>query len=564
MIPKELVALSQIEVDQSQPFFCDTETIGLYGKVRLFQCYQKHWPKVKLVEYPNQFELALFTNQNNTVWHNAHYDLSTIASGLVPPQYEDTLLLSRLSDPLHMEYTLDAVMTRALGYDPYEAQDLDKKVLQKSDWSATKLSEEQLDYAATDVYYMPQVWDKIKPETFEDFNYKLDKLVLNHCLKMQLNGMPVDGERHALALTEAHKNLDKLMRKLPVNPNSPKQVKEWLGMDSTGALELMTAYLEDGNENAKLVVDARKTSKLISFLEKRYDREIVTGYFKPYARSGRLTSSDDNLQQIPRALKKIFGYQKDAGRVILYADYPQLELRTICAALRVSLLEQLFREGTDVHKYVMYRLFGDSAGKEERTVTKTYNFNLLYGGSVGMIISILIGYGLLLKHNEASRHKKKWLRLFPEIDSWQQSCIKRWRRGESYSTPSGRKYKAKLMTDFMNIFNQGAGADVSKLAFHYIMNFIADSDEDILCHNFIHDSFILSCPDDPSIYKPLADKIAEHMQTAWFEISKFFHIENLPMPIEVKVGYNWDDLEEDKEVLYESKLEGMEFYNAES
>lgn len=560
-VPYKFVALSQIDVNESLPLFADTETIGFYGKIRLFQCYQEGWPEVLLVEYPNNFELVVFVNKYQPIWHNVHYDISTIAKGFVPTGYQDTLLLSRLSDPYHLEYSLDAVMERACGFDPYVMQQLDKTTLQKSDWSVPTLTEDQLKYAATDVYYMPQVWDNIDKEWLDHFVYKLDKLTLNHCLVMQTSGMPVDEERHAMALLEACKERDTLLAKLPVNPNSPKQVKEWLGLEKTDELTLMTEYLVDDNREAKLVVNARKVLKRISFLENRYDKEYVTGYFRPYARSGRLTSGDDNLQQIPRALKKIFGYNRNAGRVIIYADYPQLELRTICADLAVRLLEKLFREGIDVHTYVTKSLFGEAAGKKERTVTKTYNFNLLYGGSVVMVIGILIKFGVLLRKSEATRHKKKWLRLFPEIERWQQWCISKWRKNEIYHTPSGRRYSTKLMTDFMNIRNQGSGADVAKLAFHYIMSNMHKY-EGAKAHNFIHDSYILSCPDDPAIYVPLAESVAKDMQEAWFEISKFFKIKDLPMPIEVKVGYNWDDLEEDVEVIHQVDLEGQEYYDA--
>jgi DNA polymerase-1 len=90
-----------------------------------------------------------------------------------------------------------------------------------------------------------------------------------------------------------------------------------------------------------------------------------------------LTSNDENLQQIPRALKDIFGYPKDAGRVLIYSDYAQVELRTICAILQVKLMEQMFREGVDLHGYVASILFGEDWTKDDRQVTKTYNFNLL-------------------------------------------------------------------------------------------------------------------------------------------------------------------------------------------
>ena len=91
-----------------------------------------------------------------------------------------------------------------------------------------------------------------------------------------------------------------------------------------------------------------------------YDLTRVIGKFKPSARSGRFTSDKENLQQIPRALKGIFGFDSESDRTLIYSDYAQLELRTICAILGVKLMESLFRDGEDLHGYVAKALFAIS------------------------------------------------------------------------------------------------------------------------------------------------------------------------------------------------------------
>ena len=73
--------------------------------------------------------------------------------------------------------------------------------------------------------------------------------------------------------------------------------------------------------------------------------------------------------------------------------------------------------------------------------------------------------------------------------------------------------------------------------------------------NFIHDSFIIDAPNDPEIYKPVAKKLAECMQEAWFEMSKLFKITDLPMPVDVSVGYNWGDIEGDVDNIWDFQLE---------
>lgn len=556
-------------VDASQPLFCDTETQGLYGKIRIIQCYQSHWDGVIIIEYPKAHELLTLLTSVQTVWHNAHYDLSCVQNALDMAypftEFADTFLLYRLAHPALESYSFDDVCTHVLGYDPYIAAGFDKKVMQKSDWSKPVLDDGQKLYAALDVYHMPAIFEACSG-SLDDPSYILDKSTVVTALKFQHNGMPVDPsklDKHWVAIEKELASID-----MPVNANSVPQVRQYLHLEegqSTAKLELSRMAYKHNNEKAEAVIKVRGLRKLLSFL-KKYDVERLKGYFKPSTRSGRLASDHENLQQIPRKLKGIFGYAIDSDRVLVYSDYAQLELRTICAILGVKVMERLFREGKDLHGYVAEILFGSDYTKADRQVTKTYNFNLLYGGSVNMVLGILLTYGTYISEVVANRHKRKWLNLFSEIDAWQQKSISAWRKGKLDSTPLGRHYKGKLMTDQMNIKNQGAGAEVAKLALHYfypwLEEFNKEHDTDVMLCDFIHDSYILDAPNDPEIYKPVATKLAECMQEAWFEMSKLYKVRDLPMPVEVKVGWNWGDIEEGEGIIYEHNLEGMEMYDS--
>lgn len=560
--PEELWA----RLDKSQPVFVDSETQGLYGKIRIMQFYQPHWDRVFIWEYPEAFALVSTLANIKHVWHNAHYDLTCIQTAAKLPlaftDYEDTFLLARLAMPQYESYSLDDVMTFILGFDPYLAAGLKKSELQKSDWKVPVLSEVQLQYAATDVWYLPQVYEAVK-SAIDTPSYTLDKSTLNSALHFQWNGMPVDSERLDKKWIEVEAELAKI--DMPINANSWQQVRDWLNIDASDKQYLSKLALRDGNDKARAVLDVRTLRKLQSFMTK-YDVDRVVGKFKPSARSGRLTSDKENLQQIPRKLKEIFGYPEDSDRTFIYSDYAQLELRTICAWLAVKVMAELFRRGEDLHGFVATVLFGADFTPADRQVTKTYNFNLLYGGSVGMVLSILITYGFWLEEVEANRHKRKWMNMFKEISAWQEECTSKWRKGKLTTTPLGRSSKAKLMTDFMNIINQGAGAEVAKLALHYFYPKLAEYNEenntDVMLVNFIHDSYILDCPNDPAVYEPVSKMLAECMQDAWFEMSKLYKIKDLPMPVNVKVGNNWGDLEKDIGVKYQFNLEGMEMYNA--
>ncbi len=442
-------------------------------------------------------------------------------------------------------------MLLSLGYNPYAKQGFDKKNLQKAKWTG-ELTENQLIYAATDVYYLPQVWHTVKHMRTDD-NYKLDKLTLNHCFEFQNVGMPVDERKRMILHLQTQQIIDAIA--CPVNVNSWKQVRPYIGETESDGLALAT-FASQGNERAGEVLKARKATKLNSFLVKKFDTpdNRIYGKFAPSARSGRLTCKDQNLQQLPRASKGIFGFDEDDPRVLVYADFSQLELRVACAVIGDRKMEELFRAGEDLHAYTAHFMFGDTVTKEQRTVAKACNFNLLYGGSADMLGNILLkDYGMVFTERQLTVFKSKWLRLWKDIARWQKLSILDWRKGRTGATPLGRRYKGKLMTDHMNIQVQGGGADVAKLALHKIVPQIKELPDVKLC-DFIHDSYIVETPDVAETYEQTAEIVGLAMKTSWETMSQFFKIKDLPNPVNVYVGKNWGDIEEEKNIIYEVKF----------
>ena len=615
-VPYQLVSLDQAiaTIDTAYHLYVDTETRGLYGEVRLVQFYQVGWKDVLMVDNPSIFALTAFLNGTNNVAHNIHYEVTVCQQNTstrnIPKLMVDTFLLARLAFPQKEKFSLDAVMDYALGFDPYRKQGLNKTDLQKSNWSATKLTDDQLLYAATDVYFLPAVHDAVRHKE-TDFSYRLDMLTLNYCLDFQWNGMPLDKARFFAKYDEVSANVKEWSKNCPVNVNSWKQVREWLDVTESGDLDL--AYMELDlkhpkrgtmcyfgstgmlfEEAAALIRKLRKERKKLSFLDK-FEATVVDGSifgkFKPSARSGRLTSDDQNLQQLPRSLKEVFGVEQGGGEIMLYSDYAQIELRHICAITQCKLMEQLFRDGKDLHTYTADMLFGDydslldtamrealdvaqarrgiviteaeyakiKAGvelvtkklyKRYRQISKTCNFSLLYGGGIPMFIGILIKTAsILLSEVDANRIRAKWRNLWKEIYAWQERGIAAWRKGRLGSTPLGRQYSSKMMTDQLNIENQGGAADVNKLAMHYMVPELRKYNElhetTYRIANNIHDSFILRGEDIPEHYQAVGIIMAREMQRAWFECSKNLAIPDLPMPVNVIAGYNWGDIETD-------------------
>lgn len=162
------------------------------------------------------------------------------------------------------------------------------------------------------------------------------------------------------------------------------------------------------------------------------------------------------------------------------------------------------------------------------------------GGGVPVFQQILIKQnGTLIDEREGYSLRKKWRNLWREIYHWQEKGINAWKKKRPWSTPMGRHYVGKMMTDQLNIQNQGAGAEVSKLALHYLYPRLEPG---MKLRNYIHDSYILTAEAGEQAERA-AHILADAMQEAWREASKMFKIKDLPMPVDVRIGTNWGDIE---------------------
>lgn len=521
--------------------FLDVETDGLYGDIMLATFMLSSWEVALLVERPDSDVLKKFVNSVTIVAHAVSYELSCIKT--IPERFHCTHMASKLHFFREEKFTLDAVYGYALNFDPYVEANLDKKVMQKTNWSG-ELTDMHYLYAAIDVYYMPELWDTLKG-VVTDSNYVLDILTIKHCQKMEIKGLPLKPLKSLLADTIYE--LNTLESKLPVNPRSAPQVAKYLNMpNGTGADKLAKVIsLQDGRaENAQMVRTARELSTYKNtFVTKMVGHSRWYGHFAPRTKSGRLASSDNNLQNLPRKMKPYIGYDSHSERVLVSVDYAQLELRTIAAITGDTKMVELFQQGVDVHGYVAEMLFGSGYTKEQRQIAKTANFSLLYGASATTFAAMLLkDANIILTESEAMMVKKKWLNTWRGVASWQQTAIKSWRAGNYWFTPMGRRYKAKLMTDFMSIRNQGAGAEVSKLGFNFIMKDLYKANlEDTHMVDFVHDSFLVDCPNDPTIYEKVAEIFVGGLRNSWLEYGKVVATRGIPMPVDCGVAFTWAD-----------------------
>lgn len=525
--------------------YIDTETTGLYphhDRVTLFQ-YLWHGDKhATLIQNPIIKEVhALLHSADLIVGHNLSFDFAML--GFIPKHYndfDDTLYLSRVIDYQERTHSLDDVVKRTFGKDLY--RDLDKKRLQRTDWASAELTDEQRRYAALDVEVLPTIYARFKKHASNPI-YKFDKRSIIAGLRVQSHGLPVLHDEIAEERAEVADRLAQALEQLPFNPNSPKQVTDFFGIPSSGD-RVMAGLEADGNTYARLTREARGAGKYHNFLTKLGENVRYRGTLQPAARSGRFTSSKENIQNLPRDTKRFIGTSPD--RVIISADFAQLELRTVAAISEDRTMIDLFRSGADLHNFAAEQLFGPEYTKEQRQIAKVFNFSTLYGAGAATIGLILLTQtGIKLPEHEIQRLKKRWLSTFDGIARWQQQGSTRHELGMPHRTPHGRRYVSERFTDHLSIENQGAGAEVARIALHYIDDHLPAP---CILINFIHDSYAAECENDPSVYKPAAKVIYDGMRYAWQRAP--FDKHGIEMPVEVGVAHNLKNADTLENCLY--------------
>lgn len=563
------------QIDYNELLALDTETDGFYGRIISAQYYQRHWKKALILVYPSPLDVIIAAGNATLVFHSASYDISTIQrqSGTSwVPKFHDTLLLSRIGLYRLASHSLDMLIYNVTGKNIYKIYDVDKKEFQKKKWAKLPyLPVIFFNYAALDVLYLFKVFDKVKI-AIESLSYQLDISSLTYLLQSQNNGVPLDTERLETIFFENEKIKESI--RPPINCNAYQQVRLYLNIKESDKQALMTlaANLDEVEEPTAEQKDTlRKVKDILEY--KRVDRlntfianylklggdavePVITTVFKVCSKSGRSKSSKPNIQQIPRSLKTGLGYMKDSTKVIIYCDLAQFELKCIAAITQDQAMLERFYKGEDVHAFTAKNLFQEDYTPEQRQIAKTLNFNLLYGGGARMMQEILLlNTGKLMPIATLKQHTRNWKNLFSNIAAWQRHKSDLFRSTPIDKTPFGRKYTADMYTVFLNIENQGFGAEIAKLGLHYLKKRMEElGDTEIKLINFVHDSYIFST-EEGGDYDKICTYIGSCLKAAWAVGIQQAESVSIPMTLEIKIGKNWGDIEADKDIIYKKVIQ---------
>lgn len=522
--------------------FSDIESGGLYIDTRLMQVYQPATDDMIYILDTDKIPLETIKEwllDKWTIWQGGNYDFGTL--GITTREFDDTLLLARLAYPEWREFKLDNIVSR-LGFD-YLYDGLDKAALQKLGFKpGAYLSQNQLRYSATDVYALSLIWkDRRIQEAREILSYKVNKFSLKYAVQYQQNKLLVDQKSVREELDKVEVKIREYEAKLRgLNPNSPKQCKEALGVASTDKNTLIK-LIANGNELAESIFTQRRLMKRRTFLNS-YNYPWVETRFNPAgAATGRFTSTGGDLprginaQQITRDLQYIF-HQPTETTSVVHADFSTAELRAGCSIMKDETMYEELKAGHDLHKLAALLAMPDKTladiTKADRQKGKAISFGFIFGMSAESFQEYAyVNYGVKFTLEECKMIKTKYNTKYRGISSYHKE---KWNNYKStpVRTPMGTANMANLGTDAINFATQGGIAEVTKLSVHYLCRDYPEAIKYIF--NVVHDAIYLRTP--KGVEQLWADRLAECMKKGWQEFCKLpmLFYKDIPMPVEVE------------------------------
>lgn len=593
-------------LDDAELIAFDVETTGLqpkFGGLRLLQLAAFDRPPVVLdcwsLTDDDWVDLEEFCNVERT-WlaHNAVFDLGWLQEHEIYPKGDVlcTMLASRVltNGMANIKHGLQFVVPR------YLKREISKEE-QRSDWSGD-LTASQLEYAATDVVVLLDLYRKIEQRMAEGMHYEawyLECRALRSMAQLWRTGLPFDKdsletviadldsehkeigdqfiEDFDAALPEEHKlcrGLDgKLMYQTKPGPKGKKPDPNVFNLNSPAQLlKKFTALLDEvpvdmktGRPSAsksalqeyvgdhKVVADylrwkrVEKRRQMAETLLKNLapDGFIRASYLQMGADTGRMSCMSPNLQQIPRDQRFRACVQAPKGWKLVVADYGQMELRLAAAEAQDPLMTQVFQQGKDLHTITATQIYGvaeDEVTKEQRQVSKSANFGLLYGSGAKGLRNYAATMGIQMDLLEAGEVRQKFHAAYKGISKWQQQNARA--ADAAKGNPSIRIRLSNLrrflpgennkLTTRCNTPIQGAGAAVLKLTLGKLWPLLnADGEDIVRLAGVVHDEIILLVKEEHAdVWALQLQSVMEECEARW--------LGDIPPLAEANVGDSWD------------------------
>lgn len=509
------------------------------------------------------------------IGQNLKYDMQVLRRyGLDIHPLDDTMLLSYVLEGGLHGHGMDELARDQLGIETVKFKDVVGTGKKQITFDFVPL-EEARDYAAEDADITLRLHNTFKPrlakEHMATVYETLERPLVPVLEEMERTGIKVDatelkrlsgdfakrmadleGEAHELAGREFNVGSPKQLGEILFDEMSlPGGKKGKTGAYATGA-DVLEGLAAEGHDLPARVLDWRQLSKLkstytdalVAAINPKTGR-VHTSYAQAATTTGRLSSSDPNLQNIPvrteegRKIRKAFVPEK--GHVLLSADYSQIELRLLAHVAGIDALKQAFHDGQDIHAITANQVFGEPIEGMDpmtRRNAKAINFGIIYG-----ISAFGLARQLGISNGEAKDYIDAYFDKYPGIKDYMERTKKQAKDEGFVTTLFGRKCHMRGINDrnpnmrgfaeraAINAPIQGGAADIIKRAMVRLPEALSDAKSSARMLLQVHDELVFEVPqaeldDATALVKGVMEGAAEL---------------NVPLVVDTGFGANWNE-----------------------
>ncbi len=513
------------------------------------------------------------------IGQNIKFDFIVLfKQGIEMTSMEDTMLMSYVLDAGKNRHNMDTLSEIHLGHKTISFKEIVGTGKKEINFSEVEIDKAK-DYAAEDADITFRLYKKfsknLKLEKMINIYEIFEKPLIRILAFMEMEGVEVDNKflkTLSSKFEKKIKNLEKEIFKISkkdFNIASPKQLGEIIyndlkiaGLKKTkkGSFATSASVLEDlafkGHKFPKLVLDWRQVSKLKNTYSDSLPehinpntKRVHTSFLLAATTTGRLASSDPNLQNIPiksedgRDIRKAFTSRKN--HLLISADYNQIEMRILADLADVKELKKAFKNDEDIHSLTASQIFNVDIKKvdqDQRRKAKAINFGIIYGISQ---------YGLAKQINVSNYEAEEFLHAyfakFPEIKIYMDDTIKFCRKSGYVNNIFGRRSHFNGINDKnFNVRNfqeraainapiQGSASEIMRLAMIRLNKKLSDKkniQSKMLLQ--IHDELIFEVPknNEKTMVKLIKDEMASVVKSD-------HHSFSIPLTVDINVGDNW-------------------------
>ena len=562
--------------------YMDTELVGISLSYQAGEAYYiplKHdddsVDQIDLDIVLKELRPLLEDSSNKIIGQNIKFDRNVLAKyGVdIASIKNDTMMMSYVLDASATRHNLDALSSYYLNYKTSTFEDVAGKGVKQITFDKVPI-EAATNYAAEDADITLRLYEELNPklegeDSLNKLNDEIEIPLIEVLSEMEQNGAILNSK----ILNSQSKDLESRIKKLEgkayqiageeFNLGSTKQLREIFfeklkyrvikktpgGQPSTD--EKVLAELAEEYELPKVLLEHRTLSKLKSTYTDKLPNQVSqstgkvhTSFHQAVTTTGRLSSSDPNLQNIPirtedgRRIRQAFEPSK--GNKFISADYSQIELRVMAHMSKDAGLLQAFQEGEDVHSKTASEVFDvgiKDVTSDLRRNAKAINFGLIYG-----ISAFGLGKQLGISRNLAAEYMAMYFEKYPDVKKYMELTKEFASQNGYVETLFGRRLYLRDInaTNAMrrqaseraaiNAPVQGTAADIMKIAMINMHKAIKKEKSEAKLILQVHDELILDTPKDE------IDKIVSLITDSMMGAANL----DVPLEIDIGIGDNWD------------------------